>query len=226
MLSRYILDCRRYHTQFAATTWRDCDLRRWLHDEFYDAVFSAAEKRVVNTAHNTDNGEGSPDTDDKVFLLGVAAVHRATQELGSDFRRTRGTEFAKVEKADGCHLYVMDKHVDADYITEGGTRYGCSWWWLRDQGRLKEKGNDPSRAAFVGTRASIRYYARVDLNRDGVRPAMRIDLSKGVRAVGLPAALGCLTPVTRTVHASDMSIDVHPVYVVCRLVGHDRRDDC
>ena len=179
VLSRYILDCRRYHTEFAATTWRDCDLRRWLHDEFYDAVFSAAEKRVVNTAHNTDNGEGSPDTDDKVFLLGVAAVHRATQELGSDFRRARGTEFAKAEKADGCHLYVMDKNVDADYITEGGTRFGCSWWWLRDQGRLKEKGNDPSCAAFVGTRASIRYYARVDLNRDGVRPAMRIDLSKG-----------------------------------------------
>jgi len=179
VLSRYILDCRRYHNEFAATTWRDCDLRRWLNDEFYDAVFSAAEKRVVNTAHNTDNGEGSPDTDDKVFLLGVAAVNRISDTLGRGFRRARGTEFAKVEKSDGCHLYVMDKNVDADYITEGGTTYGCSWWWLRNQGRLKDRGNDPSRAAFVGTRASIRYYARVDLNRDGVRPAMRIDLSKG-----------------------------------------------
>jgi hypothetical protein len=55
-----------------------------------------------------------------------------------------------------------------------GKKYGCSWWWLRNQGRLKDKGNDPSRAMFIGTRASIRHYARVDLARDGVRPALNL----------------------------------------------------
>jgi len=174
VLSKDILDCRRYHREFVATSWRDCDLRRWLHEEFYHAAFTDAEKAVIQTSHNSDHGEGSPDTEDKVFLLSEAEVNRVTEKLGKDFRRARGTEFAKRKTADGCRLYVMDKNVAADYIVEGGKRYGCSWWWLRDQGRLKDQGTDPTRAVFIGTRASIRHYARVDLAGDGVRPALRI----------------------------------------------------
>ncbi len=176
LLSEYILDCKRYHREFVDTTWRDCDLRKWLNDEFYDAAFNAAEQELVKTARCTDNGEGSPDTEDKAFLLGVAEVNSVTDELGKDFRRARATEFAKMERADGCHLYVMDKNIDTDYISEGGKKYGCSWWWLRNQGRLKDKGKDPARAMFIGTRASIRHYARVNLAGYGVRPALRLDL--------------------------------------------------
>lgn len=176
MLSAYILDCKRYHGEYTDIIWRDCDLRKWLNDAFYDAAFSAAEKELVKTTHCTNNGEGSPDTDDRVFLLSAAEVNRLTGKLGKDFRHARGTEFARDEKADGCHLYVMDKNVDADYIHEGGKKYGCSWWWLRDQGRLKDKGNDPSRAVFIGTRASIRHYARVNLTGYGVRPALKLNL--------------------------------------------------
>ncbi len=171
MLSEYILDCKRYHSEYADVTWRDCDLRQWLNDEFFNSAFTDAEKEVVKTTHNTDNGEGSPDTDDRVFLLGAAEVNSLTNTLGKDFRRARGTEFAKINKVDGCHLYVMDKNVETDYISEGGKKYGCSWWWLRNQGRLKDQGNDASRAMFIGTRASIRHYARVESH--GLRRAPR-----------------------------------------------------
>lgn len=176
VLSEHILDCKQYHREYTDITWLDCDLRHWLNDEFYDVAFTHAEKEVVKTIHNTDNGEGSPNTDDKIFLLSATEVNSLTEELGKDFRRARGTEFAKTKKTDGCHLYVMDKNIDTDYITEGGRKYGCSWWWLRNQGRLKGKGNDPSRAVFIGTRASIRHYARVNLAGYGVRPAVRLDL--------------------------------------------------
>ncbi len=172
VLSKYILDCKRYHREFTAISWRDCDLRQWLNETFYHAAFTDAEKEVVKTTHNTDHGEGSPDTQDKVFLLNVAAVNRLTDKLGRDFLRARGTEFVKIEKADGCHLYVMDKNVATDYSWEDGKWYGCSWWWLRNQGSLKGQGDDPSRVVFIGTRASIRHYAHVDLARDGVRPAL------------------------------------------------------
>jgi hypothetical protein len=178
VLSRHILDCRRYHEEFAETSWQDCDLRRWLNEEFYRSAFTEVEKGAIRLTRNADHGEGSPETEDRVFLLSEAEVERVTEKLGKNFRRARGTEFAKVEKADGCHLYVMDKKVDADYLTEGGKKYGCSWWWLRDRGRLKDKGTDAKRAVFVGTRASIRHYARVDLAGDGVRPAVRIVLLK------------------------------------------------
>jgi hypothetical protein len=176
ILSEYISDCKRYHGEHVDITWRDCDVRQWLNDAFYDAAFNAAEKGLIKTTRCTDNGERSPDTEDKVFLLSVAEVNNLTEKLGKDFRRARGTEFAKVKKADGCHLYVMDGNVDTDYISEGGEKHGCSWWWLRNQGRLKDKGNDPSRAVFIGTRASIRHYARVNLSRYGVRPALKLDL--------------------------------------------------
>ncbi len=176
ILSEYILDCKRYHAEYAAVTWRDCDLRGWLNDAFYRAAFDAVEQGLIRTTRCTNNGESSPDTEDKVFLLGEAEVTRLTGTLGKDFLRARATAFAQLKKADGCHLYVMDKNVPADYITEGGKAYGCSWWWLRNQGKLKDVGSDPSRAVFIGTRASIRHYARVNQTGDGVRPALKLKL--------------------------------------------------
>ena len=143
---------------------------------FYHAAFTAAEQELVKTTRCTGNGENSPDTDDQVFLLSAAEVNQVTERLGKDWRRARATEFAQVKKADGCHLYVMDKNVPSDYLTEDGKTYGCSWWWLRTQGSLKDKGSDPTRAMFIGTRASIRHYARVNQARDGVRPALKLRL--------------------------------------------------
>ncbi|MFD0715521.1 DUF6273 domain-containing protein [Paenibacillus sp. GCM10027626] len=82
VLSEYILDCKRYHGKSAdlkwrdcmEITWHDCDLREWLNDGFYNAAFNAAEKQFIKTTHCTDNGEGCPDTEDKVFLLSVAEI--------------------------------------------------------------------------------------------------------------------------------------------------------
>jgi hypothetical protein len=156
MLSKYILDCKRYDAEFTNVTWRDCDL-----------------KKLVKTTRCTDNGIGSPDTEDKVFLLSVAEVKQLTDTDGvgssGTKRRAMGTEFAKVKKADGCHLYVYNKSVEADYIIENGQKHGCSWWWLRTQLHV-----EASRASFVGPRSSIRSYARVNLHRDGVRPAIKL----------------------------------------------------
>lgn len=170
LLSEYLLDCKRYHGEYVDITWRDCDLRTWLNDEFYNTAFNAAEKKFVRATRCTDNGEGRPDTEDKVFLLSVAEVKSLTDIFGKDLRRAIGTEFAKVKKADGCRLYVYDKSVSADYVTENGIKHGCSWWWSRTQ------LGSSSRATFIGTRASIRSYGRVSLAVYGVRPALRLNL--------------------------------------------------
>ncbi|WP_317617278.1 DUF6273 domain-containing protein [Paenibacillus elgii] len=55
-------------------------------------------------------------------------------------------------------------------MIRNGEEIGCSWWWLRTQ------GNKPSRAFFVGPSCSIRSYANVSLARDGVRPALKMNL--------------------------------------------------
>jgi hypothetical protein len=89
ILSEYILDCKRYHGEYADITWRYCDLRKWLNDEFYNVAFNAAEKGFVKTTCCTDNGEASPDTEDKVFLLGVAEVKSLTDIHGKDICGTK-----------------------------------------------------------------------------------------------------------------------------------------
>lgn len=178
LLSEYILDCKRYHGKSADITWydcvdiiwRDCDLRQWLNDEFYNTAFTAEEKKVIKSTHCTDNGEENPDTEDKVFLLSVAEIKALTDVHGKDLLRTVGTDFAKTRKPDGCNLYVYDKSIKDNYVTIDGEENGCSWWWLRTQ------GNKPSRAYFIGTGCSIRSYANVSAARDGVRPAIKIDL--------------------------------------------------
>lgn len=174
ILSEYILDSKQYHSDFLDITWGGSDLRKWLNYEFYNAAFNDSEKRFIKTTHCTDNGEGSTDTDDKVFLLSVSEAKELTYKLGEDSlsakRRAIGTEFSKINKNDGCHLYAYDKKVKDNYIIENGGEFGCSWWWLRT------RGNSSSRAFFVGNRSSIRSYGSVSLACYGVRPALKINL--------------------------------------------------
>lgn len=175
ILSEYLLDCKRYHREYLDITWRDCDLRRWLNDDFHDAAFSDDERSIVQTTLCTYNGESSPDTKDKVFLLSVAEVEELTSpQDGDKRRRTIGTEYAKTKKADGCHLYVYDKGVEKDYIVENGEKLGCSWWWTRTQSQ-RQIGN-LSRATFIGARSNIKRYGKVDLRGYGVRPTLKLRL--------------------------------------------------
>lgn len=170
ILSEYLLDCKRYYKEFTDITWRDSDLRKWLNDEFYNTAFDDSEKRFLKTTLCSDNGEGTPDTNDKVFLLSVNELKTLSDTLGKDLRRAVGTEFAKVKKADGCRLYTYNLKDERNYKIGNGQRIGYSWWWLRTQlGTL-------SRAAFVGTLASIRSYGRVNLPYYGVRPVIVLDL--------------------------------------------------
>lgn len=178
ILSEYILDCKRYHGKSAEIKWRDCvditwsecDLRKWLNNEFYDIAFTTAEKKFIKTTYCTDNGENSPDTEDKIFLLSVNEIKYLSDIRGKDLRRAVGTDFAKTRKTDGCSLYVYDKTNKDNYIIRNGEEFGCSWWWLRTQ------GNKPSRAYFIGTNCSVRSYANNSNARDGVRPALKINL--------------------------------------------------
>lgn len=79
VLSEDILECKRYHGKSADIKWRDCvditwydcDLREWLNDEFYNSAFNAAEKELIKTTRCSDNGEGTPDTEDNVFCLAL-----------------------------------------------------------------------------------------------------------------------------------------------------------
>ena len=176
LLSERILECRRYHAELVETTWRDCDLRAWLNGEFFGAAFGDGERELVLQTTCGDNGDGTPDTVDRVFLLSVPQV-RALTAVNPDGRPRRaavGTAFARLPKADGCRLYVYDKGVERDYLTANGVRQGCSWWWTRTQPQAQDGRS--ARAAFVGARGDVKSYGRVNLAWYGVRPAIRLRL--------------------------------------------------
>jgi hypothetical protein len=188
VLSEFIIDCRRYHNEFAATTWRDSDLRNWLTTELCRVAFNPAERDVIKLTTCGDNGEGSPSTQDRLFLLSVAEVRALTgvhDDGASVRRRTVGTSFAQAAKPDGCRLYVYDKGVPADYLLVDGTLRGCSWWWTRTQ--LQITNGRSARAAFIGARSNVKSYGRVDIRHYGVRPAMKLDLQAPLSQTAHPS---------------------------------------
>lgn len=83
LVSRYALDCQRYSSTHADTTWASCTLRSWLNSTFYSEAFTDDEVShiALATLSNHDNPdlggtEGGPDTEGLVFLLSVAEVVR------------------------------------------------------------------------------------------------------------------------------------------------------
>jgi uncharacterized protein DUF6273 len=181
LVSDRILDCKRYHHDFVDTTWCDSDVRAWLNGEFFEEAFDYAERRMIQRTTCSDNGEGTPDTVDRVFLLSVKEVRMFTDPKPNGNRRRAaiGTEFARAPKDDGCRLYVYDKSVQKDYLVMDGERVGCSWWWTRSQPQAHD--GTSSRAAFVGARGDVKSYGSVNLAGYGVRPAVKLSRRAGIR---------------------------------------------
>lgn len=90
LLSRYVIDCKRYHSAYKDITWENCDLRDWLNHEFFRTAFSEKQQEQImeTEVKNSDNKEldiyGGNDTYDRVFLLSIEEVGKYT---GSDQER-------------------------------------------------------------------------------------------------------------------------------------------
>ncbi len=82
LLSVYLLDNQRYHSEETAMTWEDCALRAWLNDDFLNAAFTEAEQEhiAVTNVVNEDNPifgtPGGNDTSDKIWLLSLGDLEK------------------------------------------------------------------------------------------------------------------------------------------------------
>ena len=85
---------RPYHSKWTEITWEQCDLRKWLNEEYYEKIFSEEEKAAIlecelKNPDNSDYGtKGGKDTRDRVFLLSIGEA----EKYFTDYRdRSTGT---------------------------------------------------------------------------------------------------------------------------------------
>ena len=152
LISRYGLDCKRYHKVEAYITWEDCDLRKWLNNDFIKSAFSEEEVKKIKVSElkNEDNPKwqtkGGNNTKDRIFCL---SINEAEHYFESDNdRQCKSTAYARKQG-----LYVVNDRC---------------YWWLRSPGHNQ-------RAAHVYTHGTLNLDGgSVNNGRGAVRPALRI----------------------------------------------------
>ncbi len=110
LMATYCLDAEPYNEGGLDRTWKDCTLREWLNNSFYDTAFTEEEKSVIKTV-SLDNGE-QEGTEDKVYLLSKTEF----ENINDDLKIAWCTAYAKNR---GC--------FEKDYGNY------ASYWWLRSR---------------------------------------------------------------------------------------------
>jgi len=159
LLADQVVDRRPYHEEQVAVTWENCDLRRWLNDEFCESLGESLTSRVMtvkvrnepNPAWGTPSGR---DTKDQFFLLSLseAALYftAADPDVWEDYSDP---------------IPCLGAYGNA---TDGRGKRAV--WWLRSPGL------DPDGAATVNTNGFVDANGLIVSMSAGVRPAFWLDL--------------------------------------------------
>ena len=155
LISRYGLDSMPYNDDRTNITWENCDLRKWLNNDFIKSAFSEEEVKRIKFSElkNEDNREygikGGNDTKDRIFCLSI----------------TEAKQYFSIEKDRQCRptAYARNKGV---YINNSNS---CCYWWLRSP------GCNQNYATYVDTDGALLLFGNsVNNDNDAVRPALWI----------------------------------------------------
>ncbi|HIY22022.1 MAG TPA: hypothetical protein H9841_09005, partial [Candidatus Flavonifractor merdigallinarum] len=106
-VSKFLLDCKPYHTQDSPVTWEGCYLRQWLNRDFLSSAFTEEEQtRIVCSELETLMSR----TQDRIFLLHSQEAEALLSEDAA--RIAKVTPYAKSQGAWSFEDYGV--------------------WWLRD----------------------------------------------------------------------------------------------
>ena len=136
LLSKYILDCKRYNETNHNITWENCTLRYWLNNAFLNIAFNSNEQsqivitNVINSNNSHYGTSGGNNTNDKLFCLSfdeVKKYYNLPHYNTNDSRlATRGTNLVK-SKLNGNIVVVDDNDYDIsnDWYS-GNCNFGCA----------------------------------------------------------------------------------------------------
>ncbi len=161
LISKYVLDVKKYNEKHTSVTWETSDLRAYLNGEFLAGAFSASEQKQIMTVRleNPDVPSqgtlGGEDTEDKVFVL--SNVEAEKYLVGKEYVYGIPTP------------YVNSVGV---YLDEEGNTGRC-WYWLRSPGSSQSSVSKIDYDGTVNYRGTM-----VDYSKYGVRPAIRVSVEK------------------------------------------------
>ena len=148
-----VIGKKKYNDAEGETTWKDCSLRKWLNEDFYDSTFTEEEQgMIIPTTVKNENKYYNilqEDTTDKVSLLSIDDVTDSNYGFFDTY--TVAAESRTIYDSDG----------------EGMP------WWLRSPGL---SNNSVTTVIFNGSLVEEGY--SVDNIDVSVRPAIHIDISK------------------------------------------------
>jgi hypothetical protein len=156
LLSKYVLDTKKYNDKDGDTTWGKCSLRDWLNKDFYNNTFSSTEKELIRNSFvfNTENSEHKNDeenTYDYLFLLSNDEVNKFFSS--NDERKVQPTDYA----------------FNNALAINNGEDDCCSWW-------LRSHVTSNNNAACILNDGSVSE-SGCDNGKIGVRPAMWVSKS-------------------------------------------------
>ena len=165
IITEDVVELRWYHKKFVEITWADCDLRKYLNNEFY-SKFSQDEKAKISTVtnKNPDNPwfktKGGKDTTDDIFLLSL-------EEVCEFFNDSR----AKLRDKGRQTWYIDDENNGKRQAKHGNDFH---WWRLRSPGYYGRTAASVSYHGYVYVRGNGVYGRPRD--GGGVRPALWLKL--------------------------------------------------
>jgi len=120
LISRCTLDMMKYHSfQRMPLTWEECDLRKWLNSDFFEAAFNSSEQDaiLVTTVKNGDEGRSEPSTEDRVYIPSYA---------DNGYRGScPASERVRAKDKDASYYWALRRTVTRDFGIANVTNRGA-----------------------------------------------------------------------------------------------------
>jgi len=155
VVSKYALDCQRYHfVSDSSVLWETCSLRKWLNERFLISAFTSDERALILDTP-IKGAKSSNDYKDKLFLLGYSDICKYMDSKSA--RLCQGTSVCY-----GNGAFKSSKGY-------------ASWWYSHDN-----NARGAARVDFDGALINVGGLTGVFVDNVAVRPAMWIDISSSV----------------------------------------------
>lgn len=157
VISKYALDCQRYHTECQLVSWKDSTLRKWLNEDFIQQAFTESEQTIIPTVTLIDEAESYPfrESKDQIFILSSDEVLEY---------------FEPVHEA----ICQSTKYAETKMKEQTGSSVPYSTWWLRWHSMYKSAPTFSLSMPYASMDQPYHYNYVSDI--DMVRPALWIDL--------------------------------------------------